>query len=589
MAASAERGLAVESPVGKLLDQCRYSFYLAFWMSAALQFLKLSPMLYMLSIYDRVINTRSGITLVSMTVLMMGIYVFWQSIDWLRTRLLIRVSMRIDWDLAPEVFDASFRRHVKRQNVNVAQMMNDLVSIRQMLTGPALLALMDAPFAVLFIIVGYIFHPFLAVFITVASVLMTFSAYMAQRISSPILKAANDESAEAQRVAQASLRHAEASLALGMMPAIRRTWYARHKQFLEYTVNATEASGFVGGLSKFLSRALPSLQIGLGAWLAIEGEITGGMVVAGSMLITRAVSPIQALLHQAGSIVNARVAYARINKLLSEDRKMAAKMSLPAPKGKLDVLAAIGVPPGSNRAVVQDISFSVEPGQAVAIIGPSASGKTSLTRMLVGVWAPARGSVRLDGVEISEWNHDELGPHIGYVPQSVSFFEGTIAQNIARLGEVDPVKVVEAATLIGMHESILSLPEGYDTMLGESGFALSGGQKQRIGIARAFYGDPKYIVMDEPNASLDDVGENFLIEAISTLKERGVTFVVTTHRPRVVSVADNLLVLRAGRQVGYGPASEMINALRNLQSGGDAVPSPDKAVASGNVTNLAGR
>lgn len=588
MATSAERILAVESPVGKLLDQCRFSFYLAFWMTAVLQFLKLAPMLYMLSIYDRVVAARSGITLVSLTVLIIGLYVFWQSLDWLRTRLLVRISMRVDWDLAPDVFDASFRRHVTRQNVNVSQMLSDLVAIRQMLTGPALLALMDAPFAILFIIVGFIFHPYLAVFIAVASVLMIVSAYASQRMSAPLLRAASDESAEAQRVAQASLRHAEASLALGMMPAIRRKWYSRHKQFLEYTVNATEASGFVGGLSKFLGRALPSLQIALGAWLAIEGEITGGMVIAASMLMSRAVAPIQGLLSQGAAIVGARIAYARINKLLAEDRRMAAKMSLPAPKGKLDVLAAIGVPPGSNRAVVQDISFAVEPGQAVAVIGPSASGKTSLTRMLVGVWAPARGSVRLDGVEISDWNHDELGPHIGYVPQSVSFFEGTIAENIARLGEIDPEKVVAAASLIGMHESILSLPDGYDTILGDSGFALSGGQKQRIAIARAFYGDPKYVIMDEPNASLDDVGENFLIEAITTLKARGVTFVITTHRPRLVSVVDNLLVLRAGRQVGYGPASEMINALRNLQSAGDTVPSSDNA-AAGNVTNLAGR
>ncbi|MDB5687947.1 MAG: ABC-type transporter component [Rhizorhabdus sp.] len=589
MAASAERVLAAESPVGKLLDRCRHSFYIAFWMSALLQILKLAPIVYMMSIYDRVIAARSGVTLLSLTAVIVGIYIFWASLDWMRTRLLVRVSLRMDWDLASDVFDASFRRHVMRKNVNVAQILSDLIALRQMLTGPAIIALMDAPFALLFIVVGFIFHPYLAVFIAVASVLMTVSSYFSQRISAPILKAASDENAEAQRVASNSLRHAEATLALGMMPAIRKRWYARHKQFLEYSVSASEASGLVGGLSKFLGRALPSLQIALGAWLAIEGEITGGMVIAASMLITRAVAPIQQLLGNSKSIVESRVAYERLNTLLREDRRLAERMSLPIPIGKLDVLAAIGVPPGSNRAVVQDISFSVEPGQAVAIIGPSASGKTSLTRMLVGIWPPARGSVRLDGVEISDWNHDELGPHIGYVPQEVAFFEGSVAENIARLGEVDPEKVVEAATLIGMHESILSFPEGYDTLLGDSGFALSGGQKQRIAIARALYGTPKYIIMDEPNASLDDVGENALIEAISTLKAKGVTFVITTHRPRLVSVVDNLLVLRAGRQVGYGPASEMINALRNLQAGGETVPATAKPAATDNVTSMAGR
>lgn len=589
MAASAERVLAAESPVGKLLDRCRHSFYIAFWMSGLLQVLKVAPIIYMMSIYDRVIAARSGVTLVSLTAVIVGIYIFWSSLEWLRTRLFVRVSMRMDWDLAADVFDASFRRHVMRKNVNVSQILNDLIALRQMLTGGAIIALMDAPFALLFIIIGFVFHPYLAVFIAVASVLMTVSSYLSQRISAPILKAASDENAEAQRVAANSLRHAEATLALGMMPAIRKRWYGRHKQFLEYSVGASEASGLVGGLSKFLARSLPSMQIALGAWLAIEGEITGGMVIAASMLITRSVQPIQQLLNSSKQIVEARVAYERLNTLLREDRKMAERMSLPEPIGKLDVLAAIGVPPGSNRAVVQDISFSVEPGQAVAVIGPSASGKTSLTRMLVGIWVPARGSVRLDGVEISDWNHDELGPHIGYVPQEVAFFEGTVAENIARLGEVDPEKVVEAATLIGMHESILSFPDGYDTILGDSGFALSGGQKQRLAIARAFYRTPKYVVMDEPNASLDDVGENALIEAISTLKARGVTFVITTHRPRLVSVVDNLLVLRAGRQVGYGPASEMINALRNLQSGGETVPATVKPASGDNVTSMAGR
>ncbi len=589
MAASAERVLAAESPVGKLLDRCRHSFYIAFWMSGLLQVLKVAPIIYMMSIYDRVIAARSGVTLISLTAVIVGIYIFWSSLEWLRTRLFVRVSMRMDWDLAADVFDASFRRHVMRKNVNVSQILNDLIALRQMLTGAAIIALMDAPFAVLFVIIGFVFHPYLAVFIAVASILMTVSSYLSQRISAPILKAASEENSEAQRVAANSLRHAEATLALGMMPAIRKRWYRRHKQFLEYSVGATEASGLVGGLSKFMARSLPSMQIALGAWLAIEGEITGGMVIAASMLITRSVQPIQQLLNSSKQIVEARVAYERLNTLLREDRKMIDRMSLPEPIGKLDVLAAIGVPPGSNRAVVQDISFSVEPGQAVAVIGPSASGKTSLTRMLVGIWVPARGSVRLDGVEISDWNHDELGPHIGYVPQDVAFFEGTVAENIARLGEVDAEKVVEAATLIGMHESILSFPDGYDTVLGDSGFALSGGQKQRLAIARAFYRTPKYIVMDEPNASLDDVGENALIEAISTLKARGVTFVITTHRPRLVSVVDNLLVLRAGRQVGYGPASEMINALRNLQSGGDTVPATVKPAPGDNVTSMAGR
>lgn len=584
MAGPAEPSSVPASPIGRLLRQCRHSFLIVFWMSACLEFLKLAPMLYMMSMYDRVMSARSGVTLMSLTALILGIYIFWSSVEWLRTRLMVRISMRMDWDLAPDVYDASFRRYVSRRNVNVTQVMNDVVALRQFFAGKPILALMDAPFALMFVVVGFLFHPLLAAFIFGATIAMSVSAYLTQRVTTPALKTASEENAEAQRLAAEGLRHAEATYALGMLPAVRRRWYARHRRFLEFSVNASEASGLMGGMSQFLGRAMPSLQIALGVWLAIEGAITGGMVMAASLLIGLAVAPIRELLSSGKDIVEARMAYDRLNILLTEDKQTTSHMRLPPPTGRLDVVSAIAVPPGTNKAVVQDISFSVKPGEAVAIIGPSAAGKSSLSRLLMGIWAPARGSVRLDGVEVADWDHEELGPHVGYVPQEVALFEGTIAENIARLGEVDPDKVIEAARLIGMHESILGFPNGYDTMLGESGFALSGGQKQRIAIARAFYGSPKFIVMDEPNANLDDVGENMLIEAISSLKAQGVTFVVTTHRPRIVSVTDNLLVLRAGRQVGYGPANEMIAALRNMQAVGDQ---PEGNKAGSNVASMA--
>ena len=265
-------------------------------------------------------------------------------------------------------------------------------------------------------------------------------------------------------------------------------------------------------------------------------------------------------------IVSARQSYDRLNALLEADIKRDSHMKLPPAIGKLDVTQASAIPPGHNKPVVSEINFSVLPGQAVAIVGPSAAGKTCLVRMLIGIWKPAVGHVRVDGVEISDWSHDEIGPQMGYVPQEIEFFEGTVAENIARLGEIDPDKVVAAATLIGMHEAILALPQGYETPLGETGFALSGGQRQRIAIARAFYGMPKYIVMDEPNANLDEVGESVLAQAIDTLKKNGSSVIITTHRPRLIGVVDKLLVLRHGRQVGFGSAEEMINAVRNLQA-----------------------
>lgn len=556
---------AVQKPVARLLRDCRHAFYLIAIFTFVIEALAIAPMLYMMSVYDRVISTRSEVTLWSLTLLIVGVYVFWSALDWIRMRLMVRISLRVDWDLAAEVFDASFRRSVGRRVVNVQQLLGDLLALRQFLTGEPVLALLAAPFALIFIIVGAIFHPFLAVFIAVAVALMLVSAYIAQKVSSPILKAAADANAESQRMAANSLQQAESALALGMLPAVRTRWYQQHRNFLQLSVNASEASGVANGFSKFLAKAMPSLQIALGALLAIEGAITGGMVIAASMLIARSVSPIQRLLGNWSQMVSARQAYDRLNLLLIEDRTSAERMTLPAPRGKIEAQGAVAVPPGGQRPVVAEVTFAAQPGEVVAIIGPSGSGKTSLTRLLVGLWKPAAGSVRLDGVELSEWNHDEVGPHIGYVPQEISFPEGTIAENIARLGEVDPDKVIAAATLIGMHETILTFPEGYETRIGETGFALSGGQRQRLAIARAFYGVPKYVVMDEPNASLDEIGETALLQAITTMKEQGTSFAITTHRPRLMSVANHLLVLRQGRQVGFGPAAEMIAAVRRLK------------------------
>jgi ATP-binding cassette subfamily C exporter for protease/lipase len=565
-------------PIARLLHQCRRAFALAFVLTLLINILSITPILYMINTFDRVISTRSGITLISLTSLVIGLYIFWSSLEWIRSRLMVRLSLRIDWDLAAEVFDASFRRYVGRKNVNVHQLLGDLLTLRQFLTGQPVFSIMDAPFAVVFIIIGAMFHPYLAVFVIVAAVLMLITSYATQKISGPILKASNDANAEATRIAANSLRSAETTLALGMMGAVRNRWYAHHRKFLEMQVNASEASGLTGGFSGFLTKALPSLQMGLGAWLAIEGLITGGMVIAATMLISKAVSPIQSLITNWKEIVSARQSYDRLNLLLAEDVKLKTQMELPAPVGKLDVVGASAIPPGFNKAVVSDINFSVKPGEAVAIVGPSAAGKTSLTRMLVGVWVPSSGSVRLDGVELSEWNHDEVGPNIGYVPQEIEFFEGTVAENIARLGEVNPDKVIQAAKLIGIHEIILALPKGYDTMLGETGFQLSGGQRQRVAIARAFYGMPKYLVLDEPNANLDEVGESILAQAVDTLKKAGSSVIITTHRPRLIGVVDKLLVLRNGRQVGFGPAQEMLNAVRNLQVvAGQAGPKPATA------------
>jgi PrtD family type I secretion system ABC transporter len=394
---------------------------------------------------------------------------------------------------------------------------------------------------------------------------MLILAYSNQKITSPILKEASNAQAEAARVAANSVRNAESTLALGMMGASRDRWYREHHKYLLNQVNATEATGISGGLSGFFQKSLSSIQMALGCFLAIGGLITGGAVMIAGMLISKAVQPIVKFISSWPSFIETRQSYERLNALLMSDSKRQAKMQLPAVQGHMVVSKLAAVPPAHNKAVLFDIDFQIKPGEVVAIVGPSAAGKTCLARMLVGVWKPARGSVRLDGVELSDWDHDEFGPQIGYVPQEIEFFEGSVAENIARLGEIDPEKVVQAAKLLGMHEIILSFPDGYDTQLGQGGFALSGGQRQRLAICRAIYGAPKFIVMDEPNSNLDEVGESALVHAIKQLKELGSAVIITTHRPRLVGAADYLLVLRNGKQVGFGPAEEMINAVRNLQ------------------------
>lgn len=560
-----------KKPIKEILVKCRRTFYLAFVITFVTDVLSLTPIVYMMNTYDRVIAARSGVTLVSLTLIVIAVYIFWSALEWIRTRLFINLSLRIDWDLGAKVFDASFRKHVLRQNSNVHQVLGDMVILRNFFTGSPLITLMDAPFAIIFIVIGALFHPYLAIFAAVSSVLILISAYATHRISGPLLKEANDFKDEASKTAADSLTQAESTLALGMLPAIRQKWYQKHRKFLTQQVNASEAAGITGGLSGFLQKALPSLQMALAAWLAMNNLITGGMVIAATMLISKAVSPIQRLIANWKDIVSARQSYERLNTLLNEDTEREAQMKLPAVIGKLLVDKAAAVPPGSKKPVIVNIDFLIEPGEAMAIVGPIAAGKTSLVRMLVGIWKPAAGHVRLDGVEISDWDHAELGPQIGYVPQDIELYEGSIAENIARLNKPDSKRVIDAAQLIGIHEEILSFPEGYNTKLGSSGFALSGGQKQRIAIARACYGFPKYIVMDEPNANLDEIGENQLVEAINKLKINGTTIIITTHRPRLVGVVDKLLVLRSGLQVGFGPTKVLLESIRNLQG----VPVPD--------------
>ncbi len=576
-----------------LLRQCKRAFVFVFILTFTVEMLSIAPILYMLNLYDRVLMSRSIVTLVSLTILMAGLYVFWSGLEWIRRRMMVRISLRIDWDLAAEVFDASFRRFVGRKKVNIHQVLGDLVLLRQFLTGSPLLALMSAPFAFVFIIFAIFFHPLLALFSLVAASILFFLTYLTQRVSAPVLKDANNAQAESNRFAAHCLRNAEPALALGMHRTIRKRWYARHQHYLQMQVHATESASLLGSASGFFTKALPSMQLAVGFFLAIEGFLTGGMVIAANFLMAKAISPIRQILTNWKEVVDARQAYERLDALLAEGEAAKTRMELPHPTGHLNVSDLVVHPGGASRPVLNGISFTLEPGQVMVVVGPSAAGKSSLVKSLVGIWVPTKGAVRLDGADVSTWIRENLGQYIGYVPQENEFFEGTIAENIARLGPVDAEKVVKATRLVGIHELILSFPQGYDTVLGENGYALTGGQKQRIALARAVYGDPCYIVMDEPNASLDEQGERALVQAIRTLKKAGTTIIFTTHRPDLVNVADQLLVLNGGKQVGFGAVVDMLDSARKLRdatkkkSVGTPTTQPPKAPSDNDVKGAA--
>lgn len=545
-----------------VLKECRTAFWLTACLTFLVEALSIAPVLYMLNMYDRVMSSRSEVTLISLTILILGLYLFWSSLEWLRSRLMVRISMRIDWDLACASFDAAFRRQIERRQTDVHQILGDLLQVRQFLTGPSILALLSAPFIVIFIALCALMHVYLAVFVLGAAVLLLAASWITQKFTTPVLRLANEQKAIANRLAAQTVQISETALALGMQANLRKRWYLKHQDYLGLQAQASEAAGTLGGLSGFLQKALPSLQMALGIYLAIEGAITGGMVIATTTLITKALGPIQKLLQTWPEFVSTRQSFERLETLLQTDTHQVERLTLPKPTGRISVEHAVMVPQGCPQPVLHGIHFSMNPGEVTAIIGPSASGKSSLVRLLVGIWKPTSGHVRLDGASVYDWIRQDLGASIGYVPQEITFLEGTVAQNIARMGDVNDEQVVAAAKLAQVHEAILKFPQGYETQLGQAGHPLTGGQRQKLALARAVYGQPAYLVMDEPNAAMDEAGEHSLLEMINTLKRLGTTVLFTTHRPGLLAAADNVLVLTHGRQAGYGAVALMMSAAK---------------------------
>lgn len=534
--------------------------------SAVINVLMLMPAIYMLQLYDSVLSSRNEMTLLMLTLIMLGAYAFLGALEYVRSFILIRVGAQLDMKLNKRVYTAAFEECLKKGDSNAGQALKDLTNLRQFLTGNALFAFFDAPWFPIYLTVIFLFHPALGIFALFGTAVIITLAYINEKISHQPLSEANSMAVASTNVASNNLRNAEVIEAMGMLPNIQSRWYKLHSRFLNLQAEASEKAGMVTAISKSFNIALQSLILGLGALLVLENSITPGMMIAGSILFGRAVAPVQLLISVWKQIGSTRSAYERLVKLLELNPAREAGMALPKPQGAIAIEAVTAIPPGAKVPAIKGLNFSLAAGEVLGIIGPSGSGKSTLARLLVGVWPAAAGKVRLDGADVYLWNKDELGPHIGYLPQDIELFAGTVSENIARFGEIDADKVILAARRAGVHDMILKMPEGYDTLLGDGGAGLSGGQKQRIGLARAMYDDPSLIVLDEPNSNLDDVGEQALLAAIIDLRKRGKTIVLITHRTSILGATTKLLLLQDGTAKLFGPTNQVVEALKQQQA-----------------------
>lgn len=544
--------------------------------SAFINILMLVPSVYMLQVYDRVLLSRNEVTLLMLTLIMLGMLGMMALLEYVRSIIAIKIGRHFDMQLNTRVYTATYEANLKNNSsLDARVMLNDLINLRQFLTSSALFTFFDVPWFPIYLLVMFLFSPWLGLFALVGALVLIVLAVTNEILSGPPLSEANRLSIMSGNMAGNTLRNSEVIGSMGMLFNLRTRWFILHEKFIRNQLIASERTARLTSLTKFVRLALQSLVLGFGGWLAIDGYITPGMMIAGSILMGRTLSPIEQVINVWKNWSSAKMAYQRIVGILEKYPVNHAGMSLPPPVGNLSVENVSAIPAGSKNTVLNNVSFSIQPGDVLGIVGPSASGKSTLARLLVGVWSVNEGTVRLDNADISQWNKDELGEYIGYLPQNVGIMTGTIAENISRFNEVISEKVIEAAKLVGVHELILRFPNGYDTLIGNGGIKLSGGQTQRIGLARALYGDPSVIILDEPNASLDDAGEKALNQAIKSLQQKNKTVVLITHRANLLSTTNKILLLVDGTVQAFGPAPQILPLLVKPLKSNLSVPHSD--------------
>lgn len=564
------------SELHRAMVSLRPYFVRAAWFSLCSCLLVLAPSGYMLEVYDRVVNSRNHLTLVMLTVLVLAAYLLMEILEWARAEIMHEAGLALDGRLRNRIFSAIFDANLKRIAGGSLQPLNDFRTVRDFLGSAPLLALMDAPVSLIFLALVFAVNPVLGWSAVVGALLQVLIGWLNEKSTQPPLVAANRAAIGAQQYADGSLRNAQVIESMGMLRDIHRRWMDRQRDFMGLQAIASDRAGGYQALTKFLQTTMGSLLLGLGAWLLLRNELNGGagMMIVASILGGRVLAPLVQIVTQWRAVVNVRDAWQRLEILLATVPAKPRSMALPAPRGVLQVENLVAGAPGGSTAIVKNVAFALSPGEVLAVVGPSASGKTTLARLLVGLWPAASGKVRLDGADMFTWDKNELGPFIGYLPQGVELIEGTLAENIARFGDIEPARVKAAARAVDLHDFIMSLPQGYESPVGREGARLSGGQRQRVALARAIYGDPVLVVLDEPNSSLDEVGDAALAATILGLKARGTTFVVMTHRTSILAVADKMLVLQDGVMQAFGPRDEVLGALKKASEKAVAAAQP---------------
>lgn len=563
-----------QGEIGQALENQKSVFRTLMVFSMVINLLMLTPSIYMLQVYDRALVSGNTTTLLMLTLLTLFFFIFISALEYIRSLVAIRVGSKIDIELNQRVYTAAFEQNLKKVGSPAGQSLNDLSTMRQFLTGNGLFAFMDVPWFPFYVVVMFLFDVRVGWFALGGSLLLVVLAVINERLSNKPLSETSKLQVQSSNQATNTLRNAEVIEAMGMLPNLRARWLDLHQKFLSQHALSTEQLGTVSATTRFVRLSLQSLILGLGGYLVILGEMTPGVMIAGSILMGKVLGPVELLINVWRQWAGVRSAHERLSKLLAENPARETGMPLPPPSGLLSVESVTAGPPGTRQAVLNNVSFKLAPGDVLAVVGPSGSGKSTLARLLVGVWAPQLGKVRLDGADLSLWNKDLLGPYLGYLPQNIEIFAGTVSENISRFGAADPGAVIAAAQQAGVHDLILRFPKGYDTELSDDGASLSAGQRQRIGLARALYGAPVLIVLDEPNSNLDEAGELALASTLRQLREARRTVVLISHRANVLQLSTKLAFIKDGQMQAFGPTQEVLEAMAKAQQQAQSAAAP---------------